>query len=348
MQKVIQRTKAAQRQASRRLKKGKEHIERGQAFNRREEAQRLRRYNNSLIVDARKARNEDWALGPLAPRRDVGDQADSYGTIPIFNFSLPDKNPNRRPKWFHISEGDRVVVVNGREKGKIGVVNDLNKDKVSVQIRDINMADVSVPAWAQSERSMEPMVAMPIHIPLSDVRLVYPLPDPETGVPHDVVIERLSPVDRQWDRVKKEWDDGQRLIAGTNTIIPWPEKLPPEYEDHDVDTLRISVEEDTFRPYLLNPPMPLSVIDELRNKYSKFRTRHDWEYVQKKEAEDARSEKRKELGKTMRTPLQELKDVREKEKALKEKELSDEQLARIGEVIERERARAMGAAREMA
>ena len=348
MQKVIQRTKAAQRQAVRRLQKEKEHIERGQAYNRRQEAQRVRKYNSSLIADARKNRKEDWALGPLAPRRDVGDNADSYGSVPIFNFQLPDKNPNVRPKWFHISEGDRVVVVKGREKGKIGIVNDLNKEKVSVQVRDVNVADISVPAWAQSERNMDSMMPIAVQIPLADVRLVYPLPDPETGVPRDVVIERLSCVDRQWDRSENEWDDGQRLIPGTNTLIPWPEKVPPEYEDYEADTLRISVEEDTFRPYLLNPPMPLSVIDELRNKYSKFRTRHDWEYVQKKEAEDARAEKRKELVKGMRTPLQELKDVREKEKALKEKELSDEQLARIGEVIERERARAMGAVREMA
>jgi len=348
MQKIAQRAKAAQRQANRRLQKDKDHIERGKAYQRRTEAQRVRQYNSSLIVDARKNRQEDWALGPLAPRRDVGDKADSYGSVPIFNFQLPDKNPNVRPKWFHIAEYDRVVVVRGRDKGKIGIVNEVNKEKVTVQVRDMNMADINVPAWMQSERNMASLSPLAINIPLFDVRLIYPLPDPKSGAFRDVIIEQLVCVDRKWDRVKKEYDAGQRMIPGTDTLIPWPDTLPPEYEDYEADTLRISVEEETFRPYLLERPMPASVIDELRNKYSRFRTRHDWEYEQKKEAETARGEKRKELSKAMRTPLQELRDVRAKEKALNEKDLSNEQLARIGEVIEQERTRAMGAVKEMA
>lgn len=83
--------------------------------------------------------------------------------------------------------------------------------------------------------------------------------------------------------------------------------------------------------------MPLSVIDELRHKYSKFRTRHDYEYQMKKELEDAKTEDRKDLIKTMRTPLQELAELRAREKQQQKKELTPEQLARIGEVIARER-----------
>merc|ERR1711939_384049 len=113
---------------------------------------------------------------------------------------------------------------------------------------------------------------------------------------------------------KKEWTQGDRLIPGTNTIIPWPEKADEYHEDFENDTLRLNVDEQTFRPFLLHPPMPLSVIDELRNKFSRFRTRHDWDFIERKELEDEREEKRKDL--------------------------SDEQLAKIGEVIAAERAKA--------
>jgi len=63
--------------------------------------------------------------------------------------------------------------------------------------------------------------------------------------------------------------------------------------------------------------------------------------VQKMEAIDAREEKRKGLIKGMRTPLQELADMRAKQKAAAEKQLTDEQLAKIGQVIAAERTKAM-------
>jgi large subunit ribosomal protein L24 len=342
MQKVIQRSQLAKRNADRRLQKLAEHHEKGQGWSRRNEAQRLRQFNHSLIKTAREARKEDWARGALAPRRDVGDLATTYGSVGMFNMSVAERQEKNKPKWRSIIEGDRVVVLKGREKGKIASVISYDNDRGVVKLDGINMGDVNVPEWAQQEQnSEETMMAVAFPIAVEDVRLVYPLPDPETGIPRDVVIDRLERVNEQWDPVAREWDDGERAIPGTNTIIPWPLKYEPDHTDYPDDTLRISVEEETFRPYLMNPPMPLSVIDELRSKYSKFRTRHDWEFVQKMEARDAREEKRKDLIKTVRTPLQELADMRAKQKAAAEKTLSDEQMAKIGEVIFNERTKAV-------
>lgn len=78
----------------------------------------------------------------------------------------------------------------------------------------------------------------------------------------------------------------QRYVEPQNVRIPWPAVDEPEYKDEDVDTLRIQVEDKSFLPTLLRPPMPPSVIDELRNKFSKFRDRHDDDYIAKKIKED--------------------------------------------------------------
>lgn len=346
MQKIIQRSQLAKRNADRRAQKMLEHHERGQGWNRRQQAQRLRKENHALIKDARLARKEDWQRGALAPRRDVGELADKYGSVSIFNMNLTERQEKHKPKWYHIAEGDRVVVIEGRDKGKIGQISGLSEESGSVKIRDTNIGDVSVPEWAQQEDNLQPLMAVPFEFPIEHVRLVYPLPNEETGIPEDVVIDRLERVNEQWDDVKRIWDKGERAIPGTNTLIPWPETADAEEPDHDEDTLRISVEEETFRPFLLAPPMPMSVIDELRSKYSKFRTRHDWEFVQKMEAKEAREEKRKGLIQTVRTPLQELADMRAKQKAAAERQLTDEQMAKIGEVIFNERAKAVQGLRQ--
>lgn len=346
MQKVLQRSAHAKRQADRRMAKMVEHHEKGQGWSRKQQAQRLRKDNNQLVKDARLARNENWNRGALAPRRDVGELADKYGSVSIFNINLAERQEKNKPKWYSIATGDRVVVVNGRDRGTIGRVADVNEESGSVKIRDVNMGDVSVPEWAQQEDNLQALMPSPFQIPIEDVKLVYPLPNEETGVLQDVVIDRLDRINEQWDDVKRVWDRGERAIPGTSTLIPWPETFEPEEPDHDEDTLRISVEEQTYRPFLLNPPMPMTVIDELRGKYSKFRRRHEWEFVQKMEALEAREEKRKDLIKTVRTPLQELADMRAKQKAAAEKQLTEEQLAKIGEVIYSERAKAMEGLRQ--
>jgi large subunit ribosomal protein L24 len=113
----------------------------------------------------------------------------------------------------------------------------------------------------------------PIH--LSKLRLVYALPHPETGALRDVIVSQIELI------------GSQRYIPGTDIRLPWPAKKPAEEEiEHPGDTPRIDVEKQTFVPVLLEAPLPTTVIDELRHKYSKFRKRHDDEYIAKKIAED--------------------------------------------------------------
>ncbi|OQN96895.1 hypothetical protein B0A48_17449 [Cryoendolithus antarcticus] len=341
MEKVVQRSKIVHRHAAKRLSKEIDHLEKGKSWNRKRDSLRIRGDNHALIVTARKERAEAWSRGLLAPRRDVGDKAKTHGALSLYSFNLPDRHPRSLPKWYWVSEGDRVVVTKGREKGKIAEVEEVQKEKGAVRLKGVNVADVAVPSWVNQRDTTEKDSVQPIAImvPVEDVRLVYPLPDPTTGKLRDVVVEKLICVNREWDKVKREWDRGMRAVPGTNTLIPWPEVIEPEFQDHEDDTLRRSVDEVTHTPLLLNWPMPASVIDELRNKYSKFRTRHSYEFTQKIEAQAAKEEKRKDLHLTMRTPLQELAEVRRKAKAAESRELTDEQLAKIGEVMASEAAK---------
>lgn len=349
MEKVLRRAKYAEKQATKRASKRAAYLENTEAWQRTQSSQRIRRNLNNNIVAARRNRAEDWKLGPLAPRRDIGEKAANYGSMSIYDFNLPELGEKEKVKYAPLVEGDRVVIVKGREKGKIGAVTDVSDERNGVRVTGLNVVDVDVPKWmAQQSGNEHQLNAISRYIPFEHVRLVYPLPDPVTGVPRDVVIDELEFVNvPHQERQNEHQPTYDRVIPGTNTIIPWPEPAISDPETYDVDTAAISLEDRSFRPYLLAAPMPLSVIDELRGKYSKFRTRHDAEYVEKKEAEAERVLRRKDLGKSMRTPLQELAELRAKQKKEAERELSDEQLARIGEVIEREEARALGEVREM-
>ena len=80
--------------------------------------------------------------------------------------------------------------------------------------------------------------------------------------------------------------------------------------------------------------MPSSVIDELRNRYSIFRTRHEPEYIEKKQLEEEEKLERKKLAKKMRTPLNEAnRKARKERKKLGKGKLTPEMLEKIGQVI---------------
>jgi large subunit ribosomal protein L24 len=98
------------------------------------------RERNSLIRAARVARREDWQLGLLAPRRDVGEGAETYGTV---GKKLVEGVKKRRPdkKDWGIRTGDRVVVTGTweREKGRIGEVAEVKSEKGEVVVKGLNL-----------------------------------------------------------------------------------------------------------------------------------------------------------------------------------------------------------------
>jgi large subunit ribosomal protein L24 len=194
--------------------------------------------------------------------------------------------------------------------------------------------DVAVPEWMQKmEQSDVPVRSMEAPVPLASVRLVYPLTDTETGETRDVIVKKLvnTAIFHSKALGRAFW---KRTIPGLNVVVPWPKLPEAEKKDYDCDTLRLDVETRTFVPTLLRPPMPESIIDELRNKYSKFRTRHDPEYIEAKMQEDREAEEQKKRIAEMRTPL---KDVHRRERKLKKAKgkgkLTPEMLEHLGKTI---------------
>jgi large subunit ribosomal protein L24 len=189
-----------------------------------------------------------------------------------------------------------------------------------------------------------PVRSIETPVPLSSVRLVHALTDPETGVTRDVIVKKVIN-SKIWHDRHAGTTRWSRIIPGLNVTIPWPKKDPKEHKDFANDTLRMEVEVKSFVPTLLRPPMPSSVIDELRNKFSIFRTRHDPEYLEAKRQEDLEKEEKKKMLEEMRTPLKEInRKERKMRKAKGKGKLTPEMLERIGQVIAKKRQIAMDAA----
>jgi large subunit ribosomal protein L24 len=147
MQKVLQRTVFAERQAARRLAKRKEQNERIWRKSNRDQTRYSRKESTSLLKNARLARREDWELGPLKPRRDVGDSKDTYGTVSTQQLRGPVLEEEARKKareaiggrFMNIVKGDRVVLLSGKDKGKIGKINAVDTERCEFTVAGLNM-----------------------------------------------------------------------------------------------------------------------------------------------------------------------------------------------------------------
>ncbi|KAI9680475.1 MAG: hypothetical protein M1817_003915 [Caeruleum heppii] len=338
MQKVLRRTALAKAQAAKKAKKRRNKDESIERAVLRQQHGVLRKQISRDIRTERTARREDVDYGSLAPRRDVGDAKETYGTMDTRRLKGPEIPREERLKLWTIVPGDRVVSIEGRDKGKIAEVRSIDGKRNEVEVQGLNLVDIAVPEWMlkdSEDPDKRPVRSIEAGIPVSSVRLVYPLPDPITGVKRDVIVKELAhtPVWIDPHLRTKRW---ARYIPGLNVMVPWPKKEPKKHENYDIDTLRIDVEQKTWVPTLLRPPMPMSVIDELRNKYSKFRDRHDEEYLAKKIAEDRSN--RPDMEGLMITPLQEAKRLERKEKKTKGRpQLTSEMWSRIGEIMAKNR-----------
>lgn len=106
------------------------------------------------------------------------------------------------------------------------------------------------------------------------------------------------------------------------------------------DTLRLDIDTPTWTPTLLRAPLPGTIIDELRGKYSKFRTRHDPEFLKRMQRIDsikqARERWAKSGGGVLDTPRQEAilrSQARRRNERLKRGPLDEKLLEGIGRLM---------------
>lgn len=147
-----------------------------------------------------------------------------------------------------------------------------------------------MPQWLKDAyNSKNSVSSVPISISINDIRLVVTLE--ENGAPYEAIAKYVTGGGPFVRRLNDITPRHSRYIMGEKIPIPWPnEDVAPTVEDNDADTLRQEVEHETFVPSMQYAPFESSIIDELRNKYSKYRTRHDPEWVKAKEMEDLKKE----------------------------------------------------------
>ncbi|KAJ5611610.1 hypothetical protein N7528_008715 [Penicillium herquei] len=308
MDKVIRRAASARKQAQAkafRQQKTTELIDRQQVLRARKD------YNKSLMTrmkESRQARWEDWQKGELAPMRHVGPEATSYGSVDVALLHPPAIPKHLRRKVILFAEGDRVCVIRGRDKGKINEITQVNRDSETVIVKDVNVTDIHVPAWAKSSMGIQTdTIAQPLPIPLDNIRHVIALDVNNTTKDHIVQHAYAGGpyMERSFDSKLPRFS---RYVSGLDIEIPWPTEPEPQHDVGEFDTRGNEVSKVSWIPSLDAPPFPSTVIDELRNKYSRFRTRHDEEYVKKMVMEEYRQEFLK--SQTLLTPKGELKHAR--------------------------------------
>lgn len=139
MEKVLRRAALASNQAKR---KAKVVLEKDRRNKLRGDLKEKFAYNRSLLdeaIEERKNRREDWLKGPLAPRRNIGERDILYGTISTNRLRLPKVPESKRVKYVTLAPGDRVCMVRGRDKGKIGKVLQVDEESQSVTVEGVNM-----------------------------------------------------------------------------------------------------------------------------------------------------------------------------------------------------------------
>lgn len=155
MQKVIRATERAKTQARRRnlIRRAEEHHRQRSRLMKREALKLKDDY--STIKAARIARREDWLLGPLAPRRDLGSLKDTYATVHSTHVQHIEKRGKVRDHC--IAEGDRVVIVGDfPDRGLIGKVRQVKASAETCTVEGLNMVclhDAKYVATLQPDRA---------------------------------------------------------------------------------------------------------------------------------------------------------------------------------------------------
>lgn len=148
MQKIMKRVATAERVAAKRKKETKMKYYRNDWIENEKKGLDSKRTTEKEFKRAKQTIREQWELGPLAPRQDVGEWAGARGAIDQSRFrhfvALSLVERNRRCEWaggaykLNLAVGDRVVLLEGPDKGKIGLINHILHESAEVTVDGLN------------------------------------------------------------------------------------------------------------------------------------------------------------------------------------------------------------------
>ncbi|KAI4612678.1 uncharacterized protein J4E87_010230 [Alternaria ethzedia] len=244
------------------LKQDKWEIKRAILARKGWEQERIKGVRKHALANAK----EDWKLGPLRPNRAVGPDAEKYGALTGGQVQKPEipieaqksRNAFREKKgleleyplvvddkkYFPIVKGDRVVILKGKEAGKVGVVRETIDRSHDVVIKGMNLQYFDTSLFSSAAEEMGPKVENEVPMPLSNVRLVVPaeIGQGDQKRYEDVVVEKIymerhttgidpyTGTDYGNDTIPEahQYDPRtglpifHRYIAGTRQRLEWP------------------------------------------------------------------------------------------------------------------------------
>lgn len=154
MDKLVTRTIKAERQVARRMAAATKKA------HRLEYRERIRRAKNAIedlnrnVAESRRVRHERWEMGPLAPKRAIEQ---GYGIATEMTrsgrqtgeFLLRSHEREARCEWaggskfLNLVAGDRVVILEGHDKGNIDTITSVNAATGTVELKEF----AKVCAW---------------------------------------------------------------------------------------------------------------------------------------------------------------------------------------------------------
>lgn len=107
----------------------------------RKERQEADSYKSETIKIARQRRKDEWGLGPLAPKLNVGPDGAEYGAMSMQQFQGTPVREHQKIKLWPIREDDRVVIVEPghRDRGKIGKVISRDQESNTLKVEGLNL-----------------------------------------------------------------------------------------------------------------------------------------------------------------------------------------------------------------
>lgn len=140
MQKLIQRSSAAKREAARRATRQVGARESEHVFQYRQQLKAQKASQAMYVKSERERRRETYEAGVLAPRYDVGESVENFATVdPYVVTGISKAWKHYKDLVIPFAEGDRVVITKGRDKGRIGRIATIDEKAGCVKINGLNM-----------------------------------------------------------------------------------------------------------------------------------------------------------------------------------------------------------------
>jgi large subunit ribosomal protein L24 len=195
--------------------------------------------------------------------------------LPTFDGKpLPQIN-NRKDRKTDIDvglvSGDLAYITEGEKKGEITTVFQYSPLNDAVLLANVSSKKL-IPKSRFVENQTSHYIDYPEYVPRSHVKLVGKDKD-ENGKVNYLVADEVVFKGRYYDDRYKKWLPKRFVKHHESIEIPWPNP-PVDPEDGELSTVEPVAHETTWElQTIAKSPLPEGVINELRNPYSKHKSR---------------------------------------------------------------------------